>query len=431
MPWMDANGISIHYELSGEGPAVLCARDGRRARSWDESAPALERKIPRAALRPARLRPEQKVRRRSRPKRCRRGPRGGAARQPLPPPYHFVTVAAATMQALIYLIRAPGPHRELYVLQSVHRATRGGGAQGTAGLAERAKACAGACDHARNSWPLNIGDRAAYAAYRGRYLAHDPVCFAALTRAARLPQGRAEADHGGRRASIRSGRRRPARAVRADHFPTSSCNRAARITWAGAGLLALLSNFQGQLGPAVGDTQRVTNTMKIKANGISFNTQLDRCGRRAMDRIHQLARTSCTCDRPRVSVLRYDQRGHGGGGGDRRPIHVRPLDRRRGRADGRARNRKAHFAPLEGGATALGFAQQCTRRLDRVGVVCDSAVPVDAGRARQQWKERIVSARSRAWGHWSSPRFPLVPARRDHQGQPALSKVRHMIRAAR
>jgi 3-oxoadipate enol-lactonase len=37
------------------------------------------------------------------------------------------------------------------------------------------------------SWPADIGDRAAYAAYRGRYLAHDPVCFAAMNRSIARP----------------------------------------------------------------------------------------------------------------------------------------------------------------------------------------------------------------------------------------------------
>jgi 3-oxoadipate enol-lactonase len=51
-----------------------------------------------------------------------------------------------------------------------------------AGLAEREglrKAIPATLD---KSWPADIGDRAAYAAYRGRYLAHDPVCFAAMNR---------------------------------------------------------------------------------------------------------------------------------------------------------------------------------------------------------------------------------------------------------
>jgi 3-oxoadipate enol-lactonase len=37
------------------------------------------------------------------------------------------------------------------------------------------------------SWPPEIGPAAAYATYRGRYLAHDPVCFASMNRAIARP----------------------------------------------------------------------------------------------------------------------------------------------------------------------------------------------------------------------------------------------------
>jgi 3-oxoadipate enol-lactonase len=37
------------------------------------------------------------------------------------------------------------------------------------------------------SWPPDIGDPSAYATYRGRYLAHDPVCFASMNRAIARP----------------------------------------------------------------------------------------------------------------------------------------------------------------------------------------------------------------------------------------------------
>jgi 3-oxoadipate enol-lactonase len=37
------------------------------------------------------------------------------------------------------------------------------------------------------SWPADIGDRARYEAYRGRYLAQDPACFAAMNRAIGQP----------------------------------------------------------------------------------------------------------------------------------------------------------------------------------------------------------------------------------------------------
>jgi 3-oxoadipate enol-lactonase len=56
-----------------------------------------------------------------------------------------------------------------------------------AGLAEREGLRAAIATTLDNSWPRDIGDPAAYAAYRGRYLAHDPVCFAALNRSIAQP----------------------------------------------------------------------------------------------------------------------------------------------------------------------------------------------------------------------------------------------------
>ena len=42
MPWMDANGISIHFELAGEGPSVVLLHEmGGTLASWDGIFPAL------------------------------------------------------------------------------------------------------------------------------------------------------------------------------------------------------------------------------------------------------------------------------------------------------------------------------------------------------------------------------------------------------
>ena len=44
MPWMDANGISIHFELGGKGPSVVLLHEmGGTLDSWDGIAPALAR----------------------------------------------------------------------------------------------------------------------------------------------------------------------------------------------------------------------------------------------------------------------------------------------------------------------------------------------------------------------------------------------------
>ncbi|TMJ91583.1 MAG: hypothetical protein E6G76_02865 [Alphaproteobacteria bacterium] len=42
MSWMEANGISIHFELAGEGPSVVLLHEmGGTLASWDGIFPAL------------------------------------------------------------------------------------------------------------------------------------------------------------------------------------------------------------------------------------------------------------------------------------------------------------------------------------------------------------------------------------------------------
>jgi 3-oxoadipate enol-lactonase len=107
----------------------------------------------------------------------------------LPPPYHFVTVAAATMQALLYMTRHPDRIASFVFCNPFTGAdpSRVAALEERAALAEREglrKAIPVTLD---KSWPPDIGDRAAYATYRGRYLAHDPVCFASMNRAIARP----------------------------------------------------------------------------------------------------------------------------------------------------------------------------------------------------------------------------------------------------
>jgi 3-oxoadipate enol-lactonase len=107
----------------------------------------------------------------------------------LPPPYHFVTVAAATMQALLYMQRYPDRIASFTFCNPFTGAdpSRVAALKERAGLAEREGLRAAIPTTLDNSWPGEIGDRAAYAAYRGRYMAHDPVCFAALNRSIAEP----------------------------------------------------------------------------------------------------------------------------------------------------------------------------------------------------------------------------------------------------
>ena len=46
MPWMEANGVSIHYEIAGRGPSVVLLHEmGGTLASWDGIAPALSKRF--------------------------------------------------------------------------------------------------------------------------------------------------------------------------------------------------------------------------------------------------------------------------------------------------------------------------------------------------------------------------------------------------
>ena len=90
--------------------------------------------------------------------------------------------------------------------------------------------------------------------------------------------------------------------------------------------------------------------------------------------------------------------------------------------------KRAHFAGLSmGGATALGFAQKHPDRLDRV-IVCDSPCQ-STPQSAQQWNERIAIAEKQGMeplveptvGRWFPP--DILKA-----NPPYLDKVRAMVR---
>jgi 3-oxoadipate enol-lactonase len=189
VPWLEANGISIHYELAGDGPSVVLLHEmGGTLASWDGIAPALSEsfRVLRYDQRGSGL--SEKVRSIT-TEILLTDLEAVLTASALMPPYHFVTVAAATMQALLYMARHPDRIASFTFCNPFTGAdpSRVAALNERAALAEREglrKALSTTLD---NSWPSDIGDHAAYAAYRGRYLAHDPVCFAALNRSIGSP----------------------------------------------------------------------------------------------------------------------------------------------------------------------------------------------------------------------------------------------------
>jgi len=190
VPWMEANGVSIHYEIAGRGPSVVLLHEmGGTLASWDGIAPALSKRFRTLRYDQRGSGLSEKVRQPITTQLLVEDLEAVLQASELAPPYHFVTVAAATMQALIYMTRQPDRIASFVFCNPFTGAdpSRVAALEERAGLAEREglrKAIPFTLD---KSWPAEIGDRAAYAAYRGRYLAHDPICFASMNRAIARP----------------------------------------------------------------------------------------------------------------------------------------------------------------------------------------------------------------------------------------------------
>jgi 3-oxoadipate enol-lactonase len=181
VPFMDANGVSIHYELAGaRGPSVVLMHElGGTLNSWDAVAPRLATRfqVLRYDQRGSGL--SEKVRQEFSNDMLVADFEALAKQVGLAAPYSFVTVAAAATQALRFLELhqdqvgalvlcnpAPGvdPSRAAVLDERAAFATR----EGMRASLPTTLAI---------SYPPTLGERAAYEAYLGRYLANDPVCF--------------------------------------------------------------------------------------------------------------------------------------------------------------------------------------------------------------------------------------------------------------
>jgi 3-oxoadipate enol-lactonase len=176
--------------------------------------------------------------------------------------------------------------------------------------------------------------------------------------------------------------------------------------------------------------------MKVKANGISINYQVDGPeGAPWLILSNSLATNLAMWEHQArelggsFRVLRYDQRGHGE---TEAPAGRYPFDLLI--ADAVALMdalsiKKAHFGGLSmGGATALGLAEQHPDRLDRV-IVCDTPCQ-STPTSSQQWEERILVAQKDGMealveptvGRWFPP--DVLKA-----NPPYVDRIRQMVRS--
>jgi 3-oxoadipate enol-lactonase len=176
--------------------------------------------------------------------------------------------------------------------------------------------------------------------------------------------------------------------------------------------------------------------MRIKANGITVNYQIDGAdGAPVLVLSNSLATNLSMWDeqadalKSSFRVLRYDQRGHGGTDAPAARYTFDVLI-----ADAIAlldalSIKRAHFGGLSmGGATALGLALRHPDRIDRA-IICDSGC-ASTPASSQQWEERITAARKggmeamvdSTMARWFPPE--IIKA-----NPPYLDKVRAMIRS--
>ena len=175
--------------------------------------------------------------------------------------------------------------------------------------------------------------------------------------------------------------------------------------------------------------------MKIQANGITFNCQVD--GPEGAPWVvfsNSLATNFSMWDeqvaglKSAFRILRYDQRGHGGTQATEPPYDFKILvDDVVALLDALSIER-AHFVGISmGGVTGVGLVQRYRDRVARL-VACDcpaAATPASA----QQWAERIGLAKEKGMealvdvtvGRWFPPEFVAA-------NPPILDKVREMIR---
>ncbi len=181
MLFIDVNGVNLHYALAGKSgrSVVLLHELGGTLKSWDGVVPRLASRfrVLRYDQRGAGL--SEKVRQDFSNDVLVEDFEALAAKAGLEPPYAFITVAAAATQALRFLEKYPERVGALVLCNPAPGvdASRAAALDERAALAAREGMRASLPTTLALSYPQNLGERAAYEAYLGRYLANDPVCF--------------------------------------------------------------------------------------------------------------------------------------------------------------------------------------------------------------------------------------------------------------
>jgi len=181
LPFIAANGASFYYKLEGSrGPSVIFLHEiGGSLDSWDGVVPDLAKRfrIFRHDQRGFGL--SEKIRQGYSIETLTDDLEALIAVLDLAPPYHVVSLAASSMQALSFHRRDPAKLGSLVFCNPAPGVdpSRADALNNVAALAEREGIRGILPSMLDKSYPPELSDRATYEDYRGRYLANDPVGF--------------------------------------------------------------------------------------------------------------------------------------------------------------------------------------------------------------------------------------------------------------
>ena len=180
MHWTTTNGASFHYKLEGNGPTAIFLHEiGGSLDSWDGIVPALTQKLRVFRYDQRGFGLSEKVRAQYSIEMLVDDLDGLIAALDLKPPFHIVSLAASSMQALEFHKRDPKKVASLVFCNPAPGVdpSRADALNNVAAKAE-AEGIRGILPTMLDkSYPPELSDRETYDNYRGRYLANDPVGF--------------------------------------------------------------------------------------------------------------------------------------------------------------------------------------------------------------------------------------------------------------